>query len=204
MAGKPQDKPKLERIIELHKLVLRFRAIERIVYIPGPGEVPENDVDHTYTLALIAWYLAPYFPELKPDKIVYLALAHDLVEVHSGDTSVFDKQLLESKIDREAEARQQLRKEWPDFPALHEYLEEYAQRSSPEAKFVYALDKIMPIIINYLGDGAGWKKHKITLAQLHDVKKDKVTHHPAVADYYRQLYELLSDKPHLFHQPGRP
>ncbi len=199
-----KNKPSIQRLIDLHQLVLQFRAVERILYIPGEGEVPENDVDHSFTLAMTAWYLAPYFPELQTDKVVFLALAHDVVEVYSGDTNVFDAELTASKVGREAKARQRLRKEWPDFPALHAYLQEYADRSSPEAEFVYALDKIMPIIINYIGDGYGWKKHKVSLKQVHEVKKDKVAHHPAVADYYQQLYDLLAKRPELFNQPAKP
>jgi putative hydrolase of HD superfamily len=197
-------KPGIQRIIDLHRLVLRFRAVERIVYIPGEAAIPENDVDHSFTLAMAAWYLAPYFPELRTDRLVYLALAHDLVEVHSGDTSVFDTALIATKQEREQNARKQLELEWPDFPALHQYLDEYANRTTPEAVFVYALDKIMPIIINYLGEGRGWHVHKITLDKLHTIKKDKVAAHPAIADYYDQLYQLLLEQPHLFHQPKNP
>src|SRR5258705_238030 len=40
-------------------------------------------------------------------------------------------------------------------------------RQTPEAKFVYALDKILPIMLNYIAEGYSWHKYKITLAELH-------------------------------------
>ncbi len=58
----------------------------------------------------------------------------------------------------------------------------------------------MPIMINYISDGYGWHKHKITIEELHEVKKDRVKEHPAIADYYQQLYDLLLDRPEYFHK----
>ena len=170
---------------------------------PKPSERAENDAEHSYALALTAWFLCGYFKELDRDRVLRCALAHDLVEVYAGDTSVFaNAEKLSSKPQREAEALQRLAGEWSDFPDLIVCMQEYKARASNEAKFVYALDKIMPIILNYAQQGKGWRKHNITFEQLHDTKKVKVQADPRISQYYDQLCTLFAEQPELFHYPG--
>ena len=196
-------KPDIKRVIELYRLVLDFRGIERLVYIPGKGDLAENDVDHSFALAMLVWFLAPHFPDLDRDKLIRLALAHDVVEIHSGDTDIFNKELVATKPARERAARRRLKQDWADFPDLHECIQEYADLATPEAQFVSALDKITPMIINYIGDGYGWHKHQITHDQLHAAKKDKVAIHAGVAKYYAELRALLLEHPEYFPDPSQ-
>jgi putative hydrolase of HD superfamily len=71
--------------------------------------IQENDTEHSYNLAMTAWYLAAYFPELDKNKLIRYALVHDLVEIHAGDTFAFgDAKHIASKSEREAAALNQL------------------------------------------------------------------------------------------------
>jgi hypothetical protein len=106
--------------------------------------------------------------------------------------------MLDSKPEREAAALKQLEQDWPDFPALTELIHEYETKDSEEAKFIYALDKIMPIMLIYLGKGYTWQKEKITLEQLDAVKRDKVALSPGIKVYYDQLFGLLTQHSHYF------
>ena len=196
---KKAKKPELERLLELHRILLQFQAIERHICYLDKGLIKsENDAEHSYSLTMTAWFLAQYFPHLDRDKVIRIALAHDLIEIHSGDTSVFDAVKVATKDGREADAVVTLEKEWSDFPEMIEAVKEYKNKSSEEAKFTYALDKIMPIMLNIVNEGLGWQKHGITFAQLHATKKDKVTYHKEIAEYYEQILELLTQNPHYF------
>jgi putative hydrolase of HD superfamily len=192
--------PSLQRLIEFNELLNQFAAIERIVHIKRHDEyVLESDTEHSYNLAMSAWFLAGYFPELDKDKVIRTALVHDLVEVYAGDTYVFaDQSQLDSKKEREALALKRLTAEWTDFAEYIAELTAYEERLSAEAKFVYALDKIMPIIQIYLHDGHTWQKEGTDLARLHANKRDKVTVSPQIQPYYDELYELLTEHGHLF------
>lgn len=187
-----KGKPSISRLIEFQQLLLKFRAIKRTVYIPPDNEELENDSEHSYNLALSAWFLGQYFPHIDVNRAVILALTHDLVEVHAGDTFSYgaDK---DAKRLREEAAQKQLAEEWPDFPELHEAIEEYESRSSEEAKFVYALDKLMPSMINYLDDGYFWKKHGITLDMFKHEKETKMPVSPEIYPYYHELLALLEE-----------
>ena len=67
----------------------------------------------------------------------------------------------------------------------------YERRESPEDKFVYALDKLMPIFMIFLGNGYTWQQEKITLDQLLEKKASKVALSPEINPYYEELVQLL-------------
>jgi putative hydrolase of HD superfamily len=195
-------KPDIHRLFDFQDLLLKFQAVERITHVP-PTFRPENDTEHSYNLAMMAWFLAGHFPELDRDRLIRMALIHDLVEAHAGDTYIYaDQATLDTKAGREAEALRQLEKDWPDFPELTGLIHEYENRGSPEAKFIYALDKIMPIMLIYAGKGHTWQREGITRERLHAAKKDKVAQSPAIENYYNQLHGLLIQNEHYF--TGKP
>ncbi len=195
------NKPDIHRLLEFQRLLFAFQMIKRVDHFPGSQQA-ENDVEHSYTLAMTAWFLASFFPGLNRDKVIRLAMAHDIVEVHAGDTYIYaDEAMLETKPAREAAAFKQLQADWPDFPDMLQAIEDYEQRDCEEAKFVYALDKIMPIMLIYLAEGYTWQKEGISHAQLHQAKHRKVASSPEINDYYQQLHELLLASPHFFAKP---
>lgn len=192
-------KPDIQRLLELQKLLLAFAETERMCYRQHYGKPRrENDTEHSYNLAMTAWFLAPHFPELDRDVLIRYALVHDLVEVHAGDTYIYGSpEELESKRDRERAAAEKLAAEWADFPDIHDLIRSYEARDTAEARFVYALDKIMPLLLIYNHNGYTWKKRGITVAQLHAVKAKKVALSPEILPYYTQLHALLFNSPHL-------
>lgn len=185
--------------MELQTFLLKFQDIKRIVYLPGKGDISENDVEHSYHLALAAWFLAQHFAHLDTDKVIRYALVHDLVEIHAGDTYIFATDgSKDTKQQREAEALERIKKDWADFPEMIESMTAYETKSDEESKFVYALDKIMPVMLNFLGEGYGWHKHNVSIELLHEHKKDKASLSPEIDEYYQQLYKLLQKHPHYF------
>jgi putative hydrolase of HD superfamily len=191
-------KPDIGRLLEFQRLMVSFQAVKRVTHIP-PQFDAENDVEHSYTLAMTAWFLAPYFPVLDRDKLIRYALVHDLVEVHAGDTYIYgDKELIDSKSTREAAALKQLERDWPDFSDMTKSIRDYEHRQSAEAKFIYALDKIMPIMLIFIGEGYTWQKKSITPEMLDEVKRHKVKLSPEIQPYYDELYGLLLQNRHYF------
>jgi putative hydrolases of HD superfamily len=192
-------KPDISRLAELHDFLLQFQMIKRGTYHPSTKE-RESDVEHSYYLAMAGWMLAPHF-DLDTSKVIRLALAHDLVEVHSGDTPAYgDQKHVASKDDREHAALEKLTREWADFPDMLACIEDYKHKSSEEAKFVYALDKVMPAIMSYLGEGYAWKIQNITIDDFIAEKEKKIPRDSPIYPYYEELLAVLRDKPHYFYQ----
>lgn len=196
------DKPDIHRLIALQRLVLQFHQIERSVRHPHDFEKRETDTEHTFALVMATWMLASYFPELDKNTVIQLALVHDLVEVHAGDTYAFaDSGMTAGKSDREAAAIDKLAADWPDFPDMIEAIRSYEARQTNEAKFVYALDKLMPIILNYLNQGRTWQHDNITLGNVKAYKDAKIAKSPEVYAYYKQMIDILERHPDFFARP---
>lgn len=195
-------KPDIRRLIEFHAFLNQFAEIERVVHVKRRGQILlESDTEHSYNAAMTAWFLAEHFPELDQSKVLKLALVHDLVEVHAGDTFIFaEQELLDSKKEREAAAQKTLAAEWPDFPGLHEAIEEYESLATPEACFVYALDKLMPMITVYLNDGVTWREKEMALERIDQEKSFKMKAAPEVYAYWEELHKILLTHPEMF--PG--
>ena len=186
--------------MDFQRFLVAFSHVERVTHRKHRDDswVYENDTEHSYNLAMTAWFLAEYFPELDKSLVIKYALVHDLVEVHAGDTYVYaDPEEIASKADRETKALKQLENDWPDFADLTRTIHEYEQKASPEANFIYALDKIMPIMMIYIHDGYTWSQEDINLGRLDEAKRSKVSLSPEILPYYEKLYEILLNSPHL-------
>src|SRR5580704_1310169 len=109
----------LEKAAKFRALLDAFSLVERVMHVKG-REQRENDTEHSYTLAMLAWYLADAFDlGLDKDRLLRYALVHDLVEVYAGDTYVLDEEGLKTKHEREEKARLRLIEEFPEFKDLH-------------------------------------------------------------------------------------
>lgn len=147
-------KPDIHRLLEFQRLLYTLRGIKRSISFPPRLDDFENDAEHSYSLAMNAWFLAGHFPKLNRDICVRIALAHELVEIYAGDTYAYsDQATIDQKKVREEAAVEKLWADWPDFPELIEAIEDYEERNTEEAKFVYALDKLLPALLNYLNEG---------------------------------------------------
>lgn len=193
--------PSVQRLAELQQFIADFARVERMVELADTGR-RENDVDHSYSLALTCWFLAPKIaPGLSLEKIFKYALAHDTVEIHAGDTFLFaDQASLDSKPARERAAIGRLRAGWPDFPEMVDAAEGYMDKADEEAKFVKAVDKILPVLMINLGEkSAFWHRHKITL-QMEIDSKASVKISEYFAPYYEKLIEWMSEPDYFYKQ----
>ncbi len=183
----------LQKLLEFSKMLNELQAVERVIRVPG-SERWENDVEHSYSLAMLAWYIIETEKlALDRGKVFQYALAHDLVEVYAGDTYLFsaDKKFLASKPERERLAAERLAVEFPEVPEMHAAIRGYVTKEDPESRFVYALDKIEPLIKLYLDGGRTWKEKGVTLEMAYESKKDKVALSPEIKKYFDEFMELL-------------
>jgi putative hydrolase of HD superfamily len=193
---------KLLELFEYMTMLNAFRRVERVMRVSGTDRM-ENDQEHSYELAMMAWFLVDSEKmTLNRDLVIKYALVHDLAEVYAGDTYVFSKDPneLASKEHRETEARERLAKEFPMFEALHQLMEAYERREDRESRFVYALDKIHPIVDIYLDEhGFMYRREKVTWKMLMDHKKQKVALSPEAKPYFDELMLLLSEEEGVLH-----
>ncbi len=202
-----QAEERAKRLLELQELLFHFTEVERQIYFPDGKRRDrfENDAEHSYSLAIAAWFLAQYFPKLDRDKLIRYALVHDFVEVHAGDVMAIGRtaEAHAAKKIREAAALKQLQNDWGDFGELTEHIEMYEQLGDPESKFVYALDKLMPMMLNLLSGGKTWQIHKMKRLDVLNNKDGVLAICPEINELWFIFRQQILDNPAFFsHDPA--
>lgn len=111
-----------------------------------PGNRHESVADHSWRLALTAFFLRDEFPDTDMDKVIKMCLIHDLGECFTGDIPTFRK----TAADEADEERQLLA--WVDtLPAPYDaemraLYREMAALETTEARIYKALDKFEAVI----------------------------------------------------------
>lgn len=176
-----------------------FQQIRRRIYATGEDRL-ENDSEHSFQLAFIAWYIIDKEGlNLDKGKALQYALCHDIVEVFAGDM-FFSRTAEEEqkKIDAEKAATETLAEKYSDFPSLISSLRAYDEKADPESKFIYALDKLLPVMNSVLDEGRSWQANDVSLEKLYDVKHKKIAQDPVVLEYFVLIVEVLKSNPTLF------
>lgn len=191
----------IHSILDFTKLLNKFREVKRVVFTVGDGE-PENDAEHSYQLAMLAWYIiSSKNLKLNKDLVIKYSLIHDLVEVYAGDTYTFRSDKEEKdKVEREKESLERIQKEFPELSDMYELVHKYEERSDIESRFVYALDKLLPPMNIYLDGGRDWKKHKVTLDMIISNKTSKIALSPEIEPYYKEFLTILEENKDMFHK----
>lgn len=119
----------------------------------------ENDAEHSWHLAMMVMLLAEHADEpVDVGHTMRLVLVHDLVEIYAGDSPVFDAAARVGQREREEAAAERL---FPLLPpdqaaALRALWDEFEAGSSPEARFGRAMDRLEPMLLNWLAHGGTW------------------------------------------------
>ena len=178
--------------------MLRLQDVVRAIHVPG-RDIKENDVEHSYHLAMMGWYLNISGKlGYDTDSLVKYALIHDLAEAYAGDVSALDPVGRVGKPEREAAALQRIRAEFPLAEEIVSAVHNYETLADEEAKFIYALDKLMPMVMVYLADGRTWQEEKQGFTVMHNCQAPKIAVSAPVNELYSQLKDLLLRRPQLF------
>jgi len=158
-------KRQLDFILEIDK----EKNIFRQTHLSGHGRA-ENDAEHAWHMAVMAWLLREYAnEEVDMAKVMMMCLIHDIVEIDAGDTYAYDPQAIQTQQAREDAAKERIYSLLPaDQKAeLIAMFDEFENWSSPEARFAHALDNLQPLMLNGSNDGADWKAHGVTARQVY-------------------------------------
>lgn len=134
------------------------------------GSRRENDAEHSWHLAMMAVILEEY-SEKKVDieRVIKIALVHDLIEVYAGDTFAYDAKGNEDKYEREVAAAEKLfgilgGEQGAEIRALWD---EFEEMETPESRYANAIDRLQPLILNYMTDGHTWKMGDVHSTQIY-------------------------------------
>ncbi|MBR2762209.1 MAG: HD domain-containing protein [Solobacterium sp.] len=151
-------------ILELDK----EKNILRQTHLTGHGR-RENDAEHSWHLAVMAYLLKEYANEpIDIARVMIMCLIHDAVEIDAGDTYAYDKEGLSTQKEREAKAADRIFGLLPadqrdEFRGI---FEEFEANETPEARFAHAMDNFQPLLLNNSNNGGDWKEHDVCLEQV--------------------------------------
>lgn len=123
----------------------------------------ESVAEHSWRIALMAFWLRDEFPQADMDKVIRMCLIHDLGECFTGDIPAFDK----TAADEAAE--EALLSRWVDSlpePVCTEMRTLYAEMAAlqtTEAKIYKALDKMEAIVQHNESAIATWEPQEYAL-----------------------------------------
>lgn len=155
----------LDFILEIDK----EKNIFRQTHLSGHGR-NENDAEHAWHMAIMAYLLQEYSNEkIDVARVMLMCLIHDVVEIDAGDTYAYDAEGLKTQKAREEAAKERLYSMLPEDQKadLVAIFDEFEERKTPEAKFARALDNLQPLILNNSNDGGDWKNHDVTAKQVY-------------------------------------
>ena len=157
-------KKQKEFLLEVDKM----KQIYRQTHIRG-GKRQENDAEHSWHLALMAFLLSEHANE-KVDvfRVMKMVLIHDLVEIDAGDTYAYDVEGNATKRQREEKAADRLFGILPEDQGkeIRDLWEEFEQYETPESQFAHVLDNFQPLSLNDDNGGMDWKSHQVYKSQI--------------------------------------
>lgn len=190
--------------LKVSQLTDEFAQIERIPRLANGRR--ESDVEHSFMLAILVPEVVQILDlDLDNAKVLSFALIHDLLEVKVGDVATFDltpTQLVEKERIEQA-AKQELLQGLPYITARS--LEEYERQDTLEAKFVRMVDKLLPLAVDFTGDGVRVLREDYgvedqeTLVKSHDALHARIAEKfgkdfPDLVAVHAVLCEIFEDK----------
>lgn len=156
----------LEFVIEVDRMKAVLRQ-SRVVAVARR----ENDAEHSWHLALMVLVLSRHAGEpVDVGRALELAVVHDLVEVYAGDTVIHDDVEPGEQAAREQAAADRLFALLPSPQAdrMRAAWDEFEAHQTPEARFVRSMDRLQPILLDWMSRGGTWAESDVTPSQLRD------------------------------------
>ncbi|HAE45350.1 MAG TPA: hydrolase [Lachnospiraceae bacterium] len=140
------------------------KNIFRQTHLSGHGR-NENDAEHAWHMAIMAYLLREYSNEpVDITKVMLMCLIHDIVEIDAGDTYAYDEENLKTQKAREDAAKERIFSLLPEDQKeeLINLFDEFEEYSTAESRFAHAMDNLQPLILNNSNEGGDWREHGVS------------------------------------------
>lgn len=152
------DKERFEKQLNFLVEIDKMKSVLRRTILIDKSR-RETDAEHSWHFALMAFVLMEYAKDnIDINRVIKMALVHDLVEVYAGDTFAYDKKGYEDKEKRELVAADKIFGMLPDDQGseLRALWDEFEAVQTKESKYANAIDRLQPLINNYKTEGHTW------------------------------------------------
>ena len=158
-------KKQLDFALEIDK----EKNIFRQTHLSGHGR-NENDAEHAWHMAIMAYLLKEYSNEpVDIGKVMLMCLIHEIGEIDAGDTYAYDAENPKTQKAREDAAKERIFSILPEEQKeeLIKLFDEFEAYETAESKFAHVMDNLQPLILNNSNGGSDWREHGVTAKQVY-------------------------------------
>ncbi|ELB2917198.1 HD domain-containing protein [Vibrio parahaemolyticus] len=183
----------LALLIELDKL----KSVLRRTRVKSAEGRLENSGEHSWHVALMAVLMEEHAnAPVDICRVMKMLLIHDVVEIDAGDTFVYDTAASKEQAEKEIKAAERLFGMLPTDQGqeLLALWQEFEAAQSDDAKYAKALDRLIPILLNYHNNGQSWKENSVTREQALTINKRIEFGSVTLWDKAKELIEEATEK----------
>ncbi|MGP5516006.1 HD domain-containing protein [Psychrobacter alimentarius] len=127
----------------------------------------ENSAEHSWHLAMACWSIAELFElDVNHERLLKMALVHDLGEIDAGDTFLFASSRNAAHIEERAGIARLQVERGNGIANLAEIWEEQETGSSKETQLLRVVDRLLPFLLNLNTEGKTWIESDVTRSQV--------------------------------------
>ncbi|UFN68529.1 HD domain-containing protein [Vibrio alginolyticus] len=183
----------LALVIELDKL----KSILRQTRVKSAEGRLENSGEHSWHVALMAILMEEHAnAPVDICRVMKMLLIHDVVEIDAGDTFVYDTAASQEQAEKEIRAAERLFGMLPSDQEqeLLALWHEFEAAQTDDAKYAKALDRLIPMLLNYHNNGQSWKEHGVSREQALTINKRIEFGSVTLWDKAKELIEEATEK----------
>ncbi|MGI2922213.1 MULTISPECIES: HD domain-containing protein [Vibrio harveyi group] len=183
----------LALVIELDKL----KSILRRTRVKSAEGRLENSGEHSWHVALMAILMEEHAnAPVDICRVMKMLLIHDVVEIDAGDTFVYDTAASQEQAEKEIRAAERLFGMLPSDQEqeLLVLWHEFEAAQTDDAKYAKALDRLIPMLLNYHNNGQSWKEHGVSREQALTINKRIEFGSVTLWDKAKELIEEATEK----------
>lgn len=182
----------MNRLEQQLQFILEIDKVKKIIRQTPLSDASrkENDAEHSWHIALMAYLLQEYVEEpVEVSKVMLMVLIHDLVEIDAGDTYAYDEEGAKTKDERERKAADHIFGMLPEDQGMYlkALWEEFEAYETAEAKYAHLLDNFQPLLLNDAVGGISWTEHQVKKSQIYK-RNEKVEETSAT------IWKCMQDK----------
>ncbi|MDC5853026.1 HD domain-containing protein [Vibrio europaeus] len=188
---------RLEKQLALLMELDQLKSVLRRTRVKSAEGRLENSAEHSWHVALMAILMEEHANEpVNIARVVKMLLLHDVVEIDAGDTFVYDVAATAEQEPKELDAAHRLFGMLPEEQgqSLLQLWLEFESAQTADAKFAKALDRIIPMLLNYHNQGQSWQEHGVTRHQALTINQKIEFGSQALWDKAKQIIDDATNK----------
>ncbi|BCN23871.1 HD domain-containing protein [Vibrio alfacsensis] len=188
---------RLEKQIALLIELDQLKSVLRRTRVKSADGRLENSGEHSWHVALMAVLMQEHAnAPVDITRVMKMLLIHDVVEIDAGDTFVYDTAASREQEKKEQKAAQRLFGMLPieQGDELLALWNEFEAAQTDDAKYAKALDRLIPMLLNYHNNGQSWIENNVTRDQALTINKRIEFGSVTLWDKAKELIEEATEK----------